>query len=111
MSADNLAHALGAKEIGKRKWQARCPYHDDSEPSLSIGEGDKGKVLVTCHAGCDNVFQRLVDDGVLGRSVCEQPEVEPEQRYQYMDATGTLAFEVVRLAGKKFLTRQPTSDG
>jgi len=32
---------------------ARCPVHDDREPSLSIRQGDNGKVLVRCHAGCD----------------------------------------------------------
>jgi putative DNA primase/helicase len=29
------------------------PAHDDREPSLSISAGKNGKVLVRCHAGCD----------------------------------------------------------
>lgn len=29
----------------------RCPAHDDSEPSLSLRQGDKS-ILVTCFAGC-----------------------------------------------------------
>lgn len=33
-------------------WQARCPAHDDRRPSLSIAEGDDGRALVNCHAGC-----------------------------------------------------------
>jgi len=33
-------------------WAARCPAHDDRKPSLSIGVGDDGCALVTCHAGC-----------------------------------------------------------
>jgi putative DNA primase/helicase len=32
---------------------ACCPAHDDREPSLSIIDGNGGKVLVRCHAGCD----------------------------------------------------------
>jgi hypothetical protein len=32
---------------------APCPAHDDREPSLSIRHADDGKVLVHCHAGCD----------------------------------------------------------
>jgi hypothetical protein len=32
---------------------APCPAHDDSTPSLSIRDADDGKVLVCCHAGCD----------------------------------------------------------
>jgi hypothetical protein len=31
---------------------ARCPAHDDREPSLSVRDGRQGKVLVHCHAGC-----------------------------------------------------------
>ena len=30
----------------------RCPAHDDATPSLSIREGNDGRVLVKCHAGC-----------------------------------------------------------
>src|SRR5947208_15644167 len=33
----------------------RCPVHDDREPSLSIKDGPAGKVLVCCHAGCDQM--------------------------------------------------------
>jgi len=35
------------------EWKARCPAHDDRSPSLSIGEGDDGRALINCHAGCD----------------------------------------------------------
>jgi len=31
---------------------ARCPAHEDRSPSLSIGEGDDGKILIHCFAGC-----------------------------------------------------------
>lgn len=33
-------------------WVARCPAHEDREPSLSIGRGDGDQVLLFCHAGC-----------------------------------------------------------
>ena len=33
-------------------WTAMCPAHDDCAPSLSIRQGDDGRVLVHCHAGC-----------------------------------------------------------
>ncbi|RSU72129.1 virulence-associated protein E [Sphingomonas sp. S-NIH.Pt3_0716] len=38
----------------------RCPAHDDSEPSLSLRQGDRG-ILVTCFAGCsrDDVLREL----------------------------------------------------
>jgi hypothetical protein len=31
---------------------ARCPAHDDREPSLSVGEGSDGRLLLFCFAGC-----------------------------------------------------------
>ena len=33
-------------------WIALCPAHDDRNPSLSIREGDDGRILLKCHAGC-----------------------------------------------------------
>lgn len=34
------------------RWTARCPAHDDHNPSLSIRLLDDGRVLIHCHAGC-----------------------------------------------------------
>jgi len=34
-------------------WQAHCPAHQDNSPSLSISEGDDGRLLLHCFAGCD----------------------------------------------------------
>jgi hypothetical protein len=31
---------------------AKCPAHDDRRASLSVGEGDDGRALIKCHAGC-----------------------------------------------------------
>ena len=33
-------------------WMVRCPAHDDKTPSLSIKQGDDGKALLKCFAGC-----------------------------------------------------------
>ncbi len=52
MKAETIAKALGGRKAGGG-WMARCPAHDDREPSLSIRDADNGKVLVRCHAGCD----------------------------------------------------------
>jgi hypothetical protein len=40
-------------------WSARCPAHDDNLNSLSVAEGDDGRALLFCHAGCD--FRDIVD--------------------------------------------------
>ena len=42
-------------------WTAKCPAHDDNTPSLSVSQGDDGRALAHCHAGCDtkNVCRAL----------------------------------------------------
>jgi len=51
VSAEEIARALNAKWHGSH-WQARCPAHEDRNPSLSISEGENGVPLVHCFAGC-----------------------------------------------------------
>ncbi|MEJ1157373.1 DUF7146 domain-containing protein [Prosthecomicrobium sp. N25] len=51
MRAEQLAKMLTGHRVGSG-FLARCPAHDDRDPSLSIREGRGGKVLVHCHAGC-----------------------------------------------------------
>ena len=46
MSADSLARVLEARRSGA-SWMAKCPAHDDRNPSLSITEVD-GKILLVC---------------------------------------------------------------
>lgn len=40
------------QSVGKGKWKACCPAHEDREPSLAIREADDGRLLVYCFAGC-----------------------------------------------------------
>ncbi|MEZ5792377.1 MAG: toprim domain-containing protein [Nitratireductor sp.] len=51
MTAETIAKALRGRKVGQG-WVACCPAHDDRKPSLSIRDVS-GKVLVRCHAGCD----------------------------------------------------------
>src|SRR5215468_7384744 len=48
---ENLVALLNAKRSGKG-WLAKCPAHEDRTPSLNITEGDGGRALILCHAGC-----------------------------------------------------------
>jgi putative DNA primase/helicase len=41
----------GVRPAGPNSWVARCPAHDDRDPSLSVALKD-GRVLVHCFAGC-----------------------------------------------------------
>ena len=49
------ASELALTRKGRRTataWLARCPAHEDTHESLSIGEGAEGRVLLKCFAGC-----------------------------------------------------------
>src|SRR5450631_2843368 len=35
---------------------ARCPAHEDRTASLSVREGDDGKILLFCQAGCETKY-------------------------------------------------------
>src|SRR5262249_30652342 len=67
MTAKGIAQRLGGCRVGSA-WMARCPAHDDRDPSLSICESKDGKVLVHCHAGCDQnrVIAALKAGGIWG---------------------------------------------
>ena len=54
MSGEPITRALGGRKVGGG-WIARCPAHNDRDPSLSIHYGPGSKLLVHCHAGCDQV--------------------------------------------------------
>lgn len=42
----------GVRQTGPDRWLARCPAHDDKNPSLSVRDaGDK--LLLHCFVGCD----------------------------------------------------------
>lgn len=41
------------KHRGPGAAQAQCPVHEDRVPSMTLSEGDDGRVLLHCHAGCE----------------------------------------------------------
>lgn len=55
MLADAVARleALGCRpRRSGAGWTARCPGHEDANPSLSVGEGRDGTLLLQCFSGC-----------------------------------------------------------
>ena len=70
MTARSLTKTLGGRWHGSYG-TACCPAHDDREPSLAISAGDEGKVLVHCHAGCN---QALVIAALRSRGVWEDDD-------------------------------------
>jgi hypothetical protein len=68
MTAAELVSSLeSVRARGPNKYSARCPAHADKSPSLSIREGDDGRLLVHCFAGC------TIDEitGALGLRVAD----------------------------------------
>ena len=47
----NLTRFPNARKSGDA-YTARCPAHEDRNPSLSLRKGDDGRTLLRCHAGC-----------------------------------------------------------
>jgi hypothetical protein len=91
---DTVLDALRARGGNPRKapcgWQARCPAHEDRNPSLSVSEGKDGRVLLKCFAGCqfDEIASALSlppnaffesDGGEAGfrREPVRSPRVDP----------------------------------
>jgi hypothetical protein len=48
----NVLDLLDEVQVSGDGWSALCPVHDDHSPSLSVGAGANGSVLLYCHAGC-----------------------------------------------------------
>jgi putative DNA primase/helicase len=110
MTAAEIARALHGRKSGSG-WVARCPAHDDRDPSLALRDAD-GKVLARCHAGCD---QRAVLAALKALGLW--PEAERAQRrtivaqYDYKDEGDRLLYQVVRTDPKGFFQRRPDGYG
>jgi len=119
-------------------YKASCPAHDDKKPSLSITEGEDGRVLLNCHAG--STIEAVVEAMGLGLpdlhpnvGSCHKPVTRPKQNvfstaeqateayrlgppskeWLYADASGNEVGRILRwdtAAGKEIrpLARTPT---
>ena len=97
-----LSRLHGVQQVGSG-WSALCPAHDDQRSSLSVAIGDRGKTLVTCHAGCST--QQIVTAAGMRIADLYPPVVAT---YTYCDENGTLLYEVIRDEAKNFRQRYPT---
>lgn len=121
MNAQQIAKGLGKFNSTAGGFVAPCPAHDDNNPSLSISDGKDGKVLVHCHAGCD---QNVVIDALKSRKLWPEAEAKAEApsrgrpkqaivaTYDYADPeTGEVKLQVVRYEPKTFRQRRPDGRG
>ena len=110
-----LAKLKKVKKNGQG-WQALCPAHEDENPSLSIDEGDDGRVLLYCHAGCsfDSIVQSL---GMSAQDLMPQNghsangkfnKMKSSKIYDYKDESGKLLYQILKYENPKhFSARQP----
>lgn len=93
----------GAKKSGGG-YIARCPAHDDKNPSLSISNGG-GKILLHCHAGCTPEaivgaiglsMKDLRTDNGNGAPGPREPARKIIAVHRYTDEKGNLLFEKPR---------------
>lgn len=126
MDAEAVTAMLGGRWRGSYG-SCRCPAHDDRKPSLSVSNGDDGKILVHCHTGCDQMavvdqlkamelwpeaqrvewMLRPASAAVNGSSKSSAPQ-RILAVYDYYDENGELLFQVIRKEGKSFPGRRPT---
>lgn len=108
--AESVAKALGGAAKSGAGWIARCPAHDDTTPSLSLTDGDNGKLLVKCHAGCSqgDVISALDQRGLWPeRNAPSSDQKRLVATYDYRKADGSLAYQVLRYQPKTFRFRRP----
>jgi putative DNA primase/helicase len=102
-------------------YRALCPAHHDRNPSLSIREGNDGRILIKCHAGC--TAEAVVAALGLHLSDLMPPGARPAfatvlparasiaATYDYRDEHGRVLFQNVRLVPKSFRLRRPDGEG
>ncbi|TAN40335.1 MAG: hypothetical protein EPN22_17400 [Nitrospirae bacterium] len=115
MKFETLVTQLDGVTKTSNGYLARCRAHDDRHSSLSVAQGDDGRILLKCFAGCES--ERIVE--ALGLTMKDlfngDPDTEPRREivrtYDYRDETGTLLSQVVRTEPKGFYQRQPDGKG
>lgn len=125
MTAHEILSRLQGVKGGHGQWTARCPAHDDRQNSLSVGEGEDGRVLLHCHAGCDldkiaaalGLTAKDLFSGQSGHAIGWTDTIPAEKKsrapvvatYDYRDGSGKLLAQKLRRADKSFTWRQPDS--
>lgn len=104
--SEMIAKLRGVRKSGDQ-WTAKCPAHDDQHNSLSVGEGDGGKALLFCHAGCE--YKCILS--ALGMASNGNAPRRIVKAYDYLDERGVLLYQSVRYEPKDFRVRRPDGNG
>ena len=117
MTYEEILSHFQVKKYGNGKAQALCPAHPDKEASLTITQGNDGKTLLKCHAGCSSESVVLAA-GLKMADLFSENRLSEERRrmyiesrekrkieavYNYVSTNGEYAYTKIRLEGKKML--------
>lgn len=101
-------------------WEACCPAHEDDKPSLTIGIGREGQVLLHCHSGAACSFSEICDalglkpNDLWPESDKPKQKLRKEATYVYEDADENPVMRVIRFKdelGKKTFRQQRYAHG
>lgn len=84
----------------KNGYMTCCPAHEDKNPSLSISEDSKGKVLINCFAGCtpEAICKALaIKTSDLFNDSNQSTSPQKRTEYPYCDAQGSVLYRKVRI--------------
>lgn len=112
MRKQDVLDALG---VTGDQGKSLCPAHEDDKASLSVSLSDEGKILVYCHAGCDQeeVLKALRDTyGITPRDLGNGGEQVRREvaRYVYRDGGGQPVFTKIRFEPKDFVIQPAGAD-
>ena len=113
--------ARSVRQTGDNQWEAICPAHDDTDPSLGISEGDDGRILLFCQGGCEtedvveSLELKMSDlqpvNGNGHASNGKGQKLNIIEAYDYRDESGKLLFQACRCEPKDFRQRAPNGNG
>lgn len=110
MRAAEIAQRLRGHKSGDG-YMACCPAHNDRTASLSLTDGRDGRILVKCHAGCEQVVVIAALKQLGLWPTREQRQCRIAATYNYTDENGNLLYQVVREEPKAFKQRRPDGTG
>lgn len=118
---EDFVSRLSAVKGSRGQYSAKCPAHDDKHASLSVKQGNDGKILLHCHAGCTT--ENIVS--ALGLKISDLFQTDRQQQYgcqaptaskgsgavtyDYEDIDGNVVAKKIRYPNKAFcwVSRNP----
>lgn len=99
---DILTRLKKVKKIAPNEYEALCPVHNDTKPSLHISQNED-KILLHCKAGCstESVMEKLglrIADLFLDKkqSSVSNPTSNPIATFPYQNPDGSIRFVIKR---------------